>query len=114
MDTIKTILVAALSGGLFTFIIFFVQRKDNKNDQLDKLEKAIAEIQEKLIIAEKDRIRTQMLIMMNHYPDDRIEIMKLAEHYFAVLHGDWYMTSIFNKWLEKNSIGKPEWFNPND
>ena len=53
---------------------------------------------------------------MNYYPEEKTEIMKLAEHYFKPksqggLEGDWYMTGIFNKWLTDNNIGKPEWFN---
>lgn len=102
MNNILQIIIAALaSSGLFSFITFLIQRKDKRTDK-------------RLDVLERDGCRTQMLIMLNHYPDDTTEIMKLAEHYFRDLKGDWYMTSIFNKWLERNKLGKPEWFNAED
>lgn len=104
MGTLSTILLSCIgSSGLFAFIEFLINRKDSTKDRLDKIEKN----QQK---SERDLVRTQMLIMMNHYPEDTNEIMKLGEHYFADLNGDWYMTSLFNKWLERANIGKPEWF----
>lgn len=104
METIKKFVMAALSSiGLFSFVEFLITRKDKKN-----------EIKERLDRQERDNCRIQMLIMMNHYQEDVIEIMRLAQHYFCDLHGDWYMTSIFNKWLESNNLGKPEWFNPDN
>ena len=112
---VVTIILAALaSTGLFAFVEFLIKRSDDKRDNYDAVIERLEKIEKRLDTNEKDSLRTQMLIMMNHYPEDHIEIMKLAERYFSVLHGDWYMTSIFNKWLEKNSIGKPEWFNPED
>lgn len=103
MGTTAIILECIGSAGLFAFIEFLINRNDTTKDRLDRMEKN----QQKL---ERDLVRTQMLIMMNHYPESEAEIMKLAEHYFKDLEGDWYMTSLFNKWLAKTGIGKPEWF----
>ena len=36
--------------------------------------------------------------------------MTIAEHYFKKLDGNWYMTSIFNKWLVDTDTAKPDWF----
>lgn len=60
--------------------------------------------------AEKDALRTQLLMMIADYPDERTEILKLSEHYFSDLQGNWTATAIFNRWLERYEVAKPEWF----
>lgn len=108
--------------GLFGVIMLLINRaftkKDKQDDEADEKDKriealeALAKSQQKALErAERDNCRIQMLIMMMHYPEEKTEIMKLAERYFRVLAGDWYMTGLFNKWLTDNKIGKPEWFN---
>lgn len=67
-----------------------------------------------MVKTEKDNVRTQMLVLMSVYPKEEAELLKLAEHYFADLKGDWYMTSLFNKHCEKYKIAKPDWFNSED
>ena len=59
---------------------------------------------------EKDILRTQMLLMLKDFPEEKQEILKLAQHYFGDLNGNLYLTSMFNQWLEDNDIAKPEWF----
>lgn len=95
--------------------------RDRKADKTDEREKRIEALENLVGLqksalerAEKDNCRIQMLIMMMHYQQETEQIMKLAEHYFGDLHGDWYMTGLFNKWLLENKIGKPEWFNAED
>lgn len=78
-------------------------RKNGKEDDMQLIKK-------KLDKQERDSCRTQMLLLMSDYPDQTDEIMRLAQHYFRDLHGNWYMTTMFNRWLESNGIGKPEWF----
>lgn len=96
--------LSVLVSGVVTIITKILDRRWNNAD-------ALKSIQEQLKIAEKDSVRTQMLLMMSDYPEDKHEIMKLAEHYFVKLKANWYMTGMFNKWLEENDIAKPEWFN---
>jgi len=60
--------------------------------------------------AEKDALRTQLLMMIADYPDEKTEILKLSEHYFSDLQGNWTATAIFNRWLERYEVAKPEWF----
>ena len=95
-------LIAALTGGnLLLFIKFLIERHDKKkaasvDDRLDKLE--------------RDGLRLQLLFLIILMPKEKAEILKIAEYYFVKLKGNWYATSIFNKWLEDNKIAKPEWF----
>lgn len=122
MNSVWQYIGGAFVTGFFTVLVLLLNRHfaktDKKEDKslerdkhIEKLEKSLKTVQEDILESKLDRCRIQMLIMMNHYPSEKTEIMKLAEHYFVTLHGDWYMTGIFNKWLIDNYIGKPEWFN---
>lgn len=97
----ETIILTILgSGALFGFVQFLITRKDKK-------------LEDKLKGISLSQYRTEMLVMMNHYPSETIEILRLARHYFTS-GGDFYMTSLFAKWLKANNIEKPLWFNEND
>lgn len=113
MDTVLTIVLTALaSSGLFSFMTFLIQRKDNRKKE--EYLKTLKRLEDKINEVEKGSIRTQMLILMNHYPNETSRIMMLAKKYFDDLKGDWYMTGLFNNWLTANNFGKPEWFDPKD
>lgn len=104
MQTFLTFLsIVVGSGAIFSFIEFLIKRKDNTNSKLDDIIK-------RLDTTEKDNCRTQLLLMMSNYPKAHEEIMKLAEHYFADLHGDWYVSSIFHRYLIEQKIEEPIWF----
>lgn len=85
---------------LLTAIITAVSQRKTK----------LKDIEKKLVKTEKDSVRTQLLLLISDYPDEKKEIMEIAEYYFVTLRSNWYMTSLFNKWLERNNIAKPEWF----
>ena len=106
------------SGSLVTLIIFLVQRHDTKNDDLKELCNKVDELKtennKKFKKLEKDIVRTQLLQLMQSYDsEDEHELMQVAEHYFSKEHlaANWYMTTKFNRFMQKNKIAKPEWFN---
>jgi len=100
MDTTATIIVAILaSNGLFALLQYLITRHDSKKN-----------VKGKLAVLEKDVLRTQLLLLLLLKPEETQEILTLGEHYFHVLHGNWYMTSMFNKWLIDKKIAEPEWF----
>lgn len=106
--TVITIIGAVLaSNALFGFIQFAITRKDGKHNTLEK-------IKDQLKQQEKDILRTQLLLLLLMRPKEHQEIMTIAEHYFAKppkgLGGDWYMTSMFYKWLLDEAIAQPDWF----
>ena len=123
-DNIVTVLVALLASGLIQYLM---SRHDEKDENLKAIEKdkktlinAIAdlkkyvesmfeEIEERQIVAEKDALRTQLLVMIVNRPHEQQEILTLAKHYFVDLQGNWYMTSIFKKWCDTQGL-EPEWF----
>lgn len=103
------ILLAVLGGGnLILFVKFLIERHDRKIEQADNEERE--GIKNKLLVLEKDGLRTQLLLLILIRPNEQTEILRIAEHYFKVLKGDWYMTSIFNNWLKDSVIAEPEWF----
>ena len=97
---IETIVLAIIgSGALSTLISAIITAISNRNGVKTKLKKL-----------EKDSIRTQLLLMISDYPDEKQEIMTLAQYYFQTLKSNWYMTTLFDKWLKKNNIERPYWF----
>ena len=100
------------SGALATVVTAIINAINNRKGRLTTIEAKLTTIEANQRIAEKDALRTQLLLMMADYPTEEQEIMKLAERYFKDLHGNWYATGLFNHWLENSpSIDcKPEWF----
>ena len=99
----KIIIAILASNAAFAFVQFLITRHDTQKSMDSKLR-----------TLEKDGLRTQLLLLVLMCPKEQQEIMTIAEHYFSKspkgLDGDWYMTSIFNKWLLNADIAKPEWF----
>lgn len=100
----STIIAAVLaSNGFFALVQFLITRWDTKKNLKGSLKKL-----------EKDGLRTQLLLLLLIQPGEQTEILTIAERYFKKppqgLGGNWYMTSLFKKWLEENKVGKPEWF----
>ena len=96
--------LSALIAGIFNLIV-------NRKGRLEEIENSLKTIDRRMKTAEKDSLRTQLLLLLSDYPEEANEIMTLAQHYFVDLKGDWYMTSMFNRWLVVHDIAKPEWFN---
>lgn len=106
----ENLILGILGGGnLILFIKFLIERHDKKLEKAEEKEKE--GIKSKLAVLEKDGIRTQLLLLILMKPEEQTEILRIAEHYFKVLKGNWYMTSIFNNWLEEYDIASPDWFN---
>ena len=98
---IETIVIAIIgSGALSTVISAIITAINNRNGIKSKLKKL-----------EKDSIRTQLLLMISDYPDEKQEIMTLAQYYFETLKADWYLSSLFDKWLQRHKMERPNWFN---
>lgn len=99
-DTTTTIVLTVIgSNALFAFIQFLISRHDTRTNIKGKLDRL-----------EKDVLRTQLLLLILLKGEEKQEILTIAEHYFKDLRGDWYMTSIFNKWLKEKTLAEPEWF----
>lgn len=98
-------MLGVLGGGnVILFIKFLIERHDRKKEHEDE------NLKNRLEILEKDGLRTQLLLLILLNSGEQAEILRVAEHYFKDLQGNWYMTSIFNKWLESEAVASPEWF----
>ena len=95
------------SGGVLGFIQFLIKRKDDKEQRAE--DKQDDDIKGTLKKLEKDGLRTQLLLLLLLQPDEETEILKIAQHYFVKLKGNWYMTSMFSKWCKTRDL-RPEWF----
>lgn len=96
----STIIVAIVgSTAIAQLVQFFVNRHDIRKNFGKRMEKL-----------EKDGIRTQLLLLLLFSPEEKKEILTIAQHYFETLKGNWYMTSMFNDWLMVNKIAEPDWF----
>lgn len=113
-----TIIVALIGSGLITGIISLISqlidRKSKKGDKTKELETKLATVEKKTEENKLDLTRLQLLVLMSDYPDDKQEILRVAELYFKDMGGNFYMDSIFCKWMKKNNINKPSWFKGND
>lgn len=110
----KEIFIAVISavgsGAFFTFMQFLISRKDGEDKERKEAKEWRESVDAKLLKNEKDSIRTQMLLLMDKYPDNETEVLRLAEYYFQKLHANFYMTTMFTKWLQLNHIPLPGWF----
>lgn len=120
------VLVALLSGsglisGIFSIINTIISRKSARGDEQAKIkselaelrtntEKEIAEIKTEVQENRLDMARIQLMLLMSDYPDDVSEIMKAAEKYFVTLGGNFYMDTLFAKWLKAHKLPQPSWF----
>ena len=124
-ETIEKVLNLLVAGGAFAFLEYLINRSDKKQEKKEGLKTAIENIEasikalkedfdKRLRKAEKDALRTQLLVMISDYPHEKREILALGERYFAKppdgLDGNWVMTDIFKSWLKKEGHSNPEWF----
>ena len=109
----ESIIIAIIgSGVLSTIVSAIITAIGNRKSRLKVIENKLTKIEENQKAAEKDSLRTQLLLMIADYPEEKTEILKLAQHYFKDLDGNWTATAIFNRWIMERCDGvNPEWFN---
>lgn len=117
----ENIVLAILGGGnIVVFIKFLIERHDRKKERAEDKADAKAEeentekseltaIKDRLTKLEKDGIRTQLLLMILLRPEEKTEILRVAEYYFVKLKANWYMTGMFKKWCDEHGL-EPDWF----
>ena len=92
----ENIILGILGGGnIILFIKFLIERHDRKKEREE--DKEVEGVKKKLVVLERDGLRTQLLLLILLKPEEQTEILRIAEHYFRNLKGNWYMTSIFKK-----------------
>ena len=69
------------------------------NARVDSLEEKIDSNSTKDELA---TTRLELMVLIEHDPENTIEIEKLAKHYFSDLNGNSYLTSVFSKWCREH------------
>lgn len=110
-EFIEAVVISVLGSGAFaTLVTALINAFSGRKTKLKQMGEQLTKIENRLIKSEKDALRTQLLIMISDYPDEKQEIMTIAQHYFGDLKGDWYATSLFNRWITEQGIAEPSWF----
>ena len=114
----ETIIIAIISSGLLSVIITecfgILKAKRSKKDGVEAKLEVLAEEQKEIrgLIKqqEKDALRTELKLMISDFPYEETDILRLAEHYFKDLDGNWTMANIFVNWCKSRGIELPPWF----
>lgn len=120
-NSIVTIIVAILSSGALSALINAIAQghRDKRSkatgleSKVDALAEKQTEINDRLILSEKDALRTQLMVLIKDYPDEKTDILRLGETYFSKLGGNWILTDIFAKWCKESGTQLPPWFKEN-
>lgn len=106
----ETIIIAIIgSGALSTIISAIITAVSNRRSRLKKIEEKLTAIEKNQQTAEKDTIRTQLLVMIADFPEETTDILRLAEHYFKDLDGNWVASALFNEWAKSHCESAPTW-----
>lgn len=90
VGVIITLVVAAGSWAVSSILESTNNKLDSMTSQLDQLQ--------------VDATRTQLITLMSNYPDNKSEILKVADKYFNEYNGDWYVTGLFEQWAEDHGL----------
>lgn len=113
----EPIIIAIISSGLLSVIITecfgILKAKRSKKDGVESKLSALIEEQKDIRTLikqqEKDSLRTELKLMISDFPEEESDILRLAEHYFVKLGGNWTMANIFSRWCKKRGIDLPPW-----
>lgn len=107
----EPIIVAILGSGALSALISgvfgLIQARKNRQKEI---EEEIHAMRKQLDLYEKDNLRTQLLLLIKDFPDETTDILRMAQHYFNDLGGNWVLTDIFATWARERGIAIPAWF----
>lgn len=90
--------VTVISSALISFSSYIISKiNEETNKKLDSISGQLDNL-------ELDSTRTQLLLLVNHYPENDDEILKVASYYFQDLKGDWYISELFIEWANNRDI----------
>ena len=116
VDAVKTTIATTATTIVALALIWLIHKAEetsrnelqrhiqDSNHLREELRECMAANKQQLSEIRKDTLRIQLSQYMKDQPSNIDTILKLAETYFVELQGDWYMTSEFSKWAEKNNI----------
>ena len=105
--------VCGLLGILCTKIFDLVsERKKVSNEtkqELSNIHSQLEELKAQAQLTEKDNLRTQLMVMIKDFPSEKTDILRLGQHYFNDLHGNWVLTDLYRKWVVEENVQLPTW-----
>lgn len=90
--TATTVLIGAVTA-LYTWLDH--QFVDKVSTQIDSLHNEMIEADEK---TDRQITRLELMNLIQNQPMNKVEVEKVARHYFVDLGGDWYASSFYSKW----------------
>lgn len=79
-------------------------------ESVNNLSKDICDVKQKMEYIDQGNVRQQIMMLIHLYPHRNEEIMKLGRKYFIEFHGNYYLTTIFKEWIDKNNLQYPVWW----
>ena len=71
--------------------------------QLDRhIQEQMSDVKEDVADIKLSSTRNELLLMIEHNPNNVIEIERLAKVYFVDMKGDFYMTGLYSDWAKKH------------
>lgn len=105
--------VCGVLGILITKIFDLVSQKkkieNETQEELNEIKESLNDLKKEVALIKKDDLRTQLMVMIRDFPNEKTDILRLGQHYFEDLHGNWVLTNIFTEWLMENDIVIPNW-----
>lgn len=99
ISTIVTLIVGLAGGaGLWGFIRFLIERKDDKADDLKEIKTQLDLLATNAHARDLNISKITLSVLMWHSPEDHRAIISEGEHYFLELKGDSWMYNKFKKW----------------
>ena len=99
------------AGGVVGFIQFMISRHDNKNEQLNRIEKKVDLSLEKGDRNELATTRLQLFFLMETQPENKDTIMRTAERYFTELDGNGEAWDAFQHWADQHNVNTSWYLN---
>ena len=106
-DPAKVTLVTSLAGIILIVFGMMCDRIVNRVDtRIDAVEKKMGDRMDTLQNQNREQDlslkRLELLNLIRNAPDNKVEIERVAKHYFVTLQGDWYMTKMYSEWASQH------------
>lgn len=102
-------IITALTTAIFKILDYSKARKGEGVDaRLKPLLQELSEQKAELHEIRLDTLRVQLMILMEHQPENHDTILKVAETYFLPpMNGNWVMKDLFLEWADREKVKVP-------
>ena len=105
------ILISSIMGsvGLFSLTQFLINRHDNKNSRLIRIDSKLDNIEKRCKRNELAITRLQLLFLIENQPENEDAIESTAHRYFVELHGNAEAWMPFYHWASAHHVDT-DWY----